>query len=438
MLIRAGRRLDGEAVDIRVATSIVAVAARIDPLPGEQVIDAGGGLVIPGLHDHHVHIRAAAAATGSLQVGPPQVRDRAGLTRILGSAEVDNDGWIRAVGYHDSVAGHLDRALLDAVSPPAPVRVQHRSGVLWTLNSAALAAIGRQDHSDGRLLSADPGWTDALPRRDGGLPELGRRLAAYGVTGITDATPNLEASDAQRLSAALPQRVHRLSPGKRILHDDGLDLDELTEWVRITHDRGTAVALHCVTAGQLVVTLAALRAAGCHPQDRIEHAAIVPDDCIGDLADLGVTVVTQPNFVAERGEQYLADVPDEEQDQLWRLASLRRAGVRVALSTDMPFGDGDPWAAMRAAVHRVTAGGEVLGPDECVSPRSALTMFAGSADDPAAPRSVEPGQPGDLCLLAVPPDVAIAGLDAGSVAMTLINGGVVYQAHWQGRVRLVR
>jgi predicted amidohydrolase YtcJ len=428
MLIRACRRLDGATVDIRVATSIVAVAARIDPLPGEQVIDAGGGLVIPGLHDHHVHIRAAAAATGSLRVGPPQVRDRAGLTRVLGSAEVDADGWIRAVGYHDSVAGHLDRALLDAVSPRVPVRVQHRSGVLWTLNSAALAAIGQHDHGDGRLRSADPGWTDALPRRDGGLPELGSRLAAYGVTGITDATPDLEASDAGWLSAALPQRVHRLSPGKRILHDDGLDLDELTEWVRTTHGRGTAVALHCVTAGQLVVTLAALRAAGCHPRDRVEHAAMVPADCIGDLADLGVTVVTQPNFVAERGEQYLADVPAVEQDQLWRLASLRRGGVRVALSTDMPFGDGDPWAAMRAAVHRVTLAGEVLNPDECVSPRSALAMFTGSADNPAAPRKIEQGHPGDLCLLAVPPDVAITELDAGLVALTLIGGEVVYRA----------
>jgi predicted amidohydrolase YtcJ len=428
MLIRACRLLDGADVDVRVATSIVAVADRIDPRPGEQVIDADGGLLIPGLHDHHVHIRASAAAAGSLRVGPPQVRDRVGLTRALGSAEVDADGWIRAVGYHDSVAGHLDRGLLDAISPSVPVRVQHRSGVLWTLNSAALAVIGQLDHGDGRLRSADPGWTDALPRRAGGLAELGTRLASYGVIGITDATPDLAADDAHQLAATLPQHVHRLSPGKRILHDDRLDLDELTDWVRSIHRRDTAVALHCVTASQLVVALAALRTAGCHPRDRIEHAAIVPDDLIGDLADLAVTVVTQPNFVAERGEQYRAEVGAEELDQLWRLASLRRAGVRVALSTDMPFGDGDPWAAMRAAVHRATAGGEVLGPDECVSPRAALAMFTGSADDPATPRTVEPGQPGDLCLLSVPPDVATAELDAETVALTLIEGEVVFRA----------
>ena len=89
--------------------------------------------------------------------------------------------------------------------------------------------------------------------------------------------------------------------------------------------------------------------------------------------------MTQPNFVAERGDQYLDEVPAAEHEQLWRVASLLRAGVPVALSTDMPFGDGDPWAAMRAAVHRTTPSGAVLGADECISARTALTMFSGPA-----------------------------------------------------------
>ena len=79
---------------------------------------------------------------------------------------------------------------------------------------------------------------------------------------------------------------------------------------------------------------------------------MVPDDCLADLAELGVTVVTQPNFVAERGDQYLADVPADEHTQLWRLRSLLESRVAVALSTDSPFGGADPWAAMRAAVRR--------------------------------------------------------------------------------------
>ena len=171
-----------------------------------------------------------------------------------------------------------------------------------------------------------------------------------------------------------------------------------------------------------MVTIAALREAGGHPGDRIEHAAVVPSDCLADLAELDVTVVTQPNFVAERGDQYLAEVPTAEHDQLWRVASLLEAGVPVALSTDMPFGDGDPWAAMRAAVYRTTPSGAVLGRGECVSARTALTMFLGSAEHPARPRLIEPGEPADLCVLSVTPQTALAELDAGMVAATIIGG----------------
>ena len=137
-----------------------------------------------------------------------------------------------------------------------------------------------------------------------------------------------------------------------VLHDIDLDHDELVAWIAERHAADAPVAVHCVTAAQLVVTLSALREAGTHPQDRIEHAAVVPDDSIAELTDLNVTVVTQPNFVAERGDQYLADIPAAELHELWRVASLRKAGVKLALSTDMPVGDGDPWACMRAAVRR--------------------------------------------------------------------------------------
>ena len=155
---------------------------------------------------------------------------------------------------------------------------------------------------------------------------------------------------------------------------------------------------------------------------------MVPADCLADLADLGVTVVTQPNFVAERGDQYLDEIPAAEHGQLWRVASLLDASVPVALSTDMPFGDGDPWAAIRAAVHRRTPSGAVLGVAECVSARTALMMFLGRPDQPTHLRTLEPGQPADLCVLSVPPETALAELDAGMVAATVVSGETVYAA----------
>jgi len=431
MLIQRAVLLDGTKTDIRADERIVEVGD-LAPNKGEQMLDAAGGTVIPGLHDHHVHLRSAAAALTSARVGPAEVRGRDDLARALADAAVGSDGWIRAVGYHEAVAGPLDRDVLDEVSPPVPVRVQHRSGVLWTLNSAGLARVGLTDHPDGRLRSGDRSWSDALQRNESGLTEVSRRLSAFGVTGVTDATPDFEVSDIVKLIEAhrhgeLRQRVHCLAPGKRILHDVDLDHDELVAWITERHAADAPVAVHCVTAAQLVVTLSALREAGTHPQDRIEHAAVVPDDSIAELTDLNVMVVTQPNFVAERGDQYLADIPAAEHHELWRVASLLKAGVKLALSTDMPFGEDDPWATMRAAVHRTTAAGAVLGGDECISAREALTMFFGTSVEPTDVRSVAPGQPGDLCVLAAAPAEVLSDLDAQMVAATVVAGEVVFE-----------
>lgn len=432
MLIKRATLLDGTVTDIRVGARIEEVRQDLAPRPGEGLLDAGGGTVLPGLHDHHVHVHSAASALDSLSVGPPAVRTPDQLAHALSNAVPGPDGWIRAIGYHESVAGELDRTALDAVQAHVPVRVQHRSGVLWMLNSAALGRVGLAGHPDGRLRSADP-WSKALQRRETDLAELSRRLTATGVTGVTDATPDLDVEGLVSLMMAhrggeFRPGVRVLVPGKMILHDDRLDLGALTQWIGDRHRTGQPVAVHCVTAAQLVVTIAALRAAGSHPFDRIEHAAVVPDDNVADLAELGVTVVTQPNFVAERGDQYLAEVPEHEQHQLWRVASLLNANIPVALSTDMPFGHGDPWAAMRAAVSRTTPSGAVLNADECVSARTALTMFLGWSDRPDRPRTVEIGEPGDLCVLSEPPAAVLAELDAALVAATLIRGELVYFA----------
>lgn len=93
------------------------VAETLALRPGEDVLDAASGAVLPGRHDHHVHLYFAAAAATSLRVGPPQFSDCGALVAALADAEI---GWIRAVGYHDLVAGALDRGVLDAVAP-----VQH-------------------------------------------------------------------------------------------------------------------------------------------------------------------------------------------------------------------------------------------------------------------------------------------------------------------------
>ena len=78
MLIRRASIGGGGCVDIRCGGGrIEAMAGRLAPLRGEPLLDAAGGAVLPGLHDHHIHLYAAAAARASVSCGPPEVADPA-------------------------------------------------------------------------------------------------------------------------------------------------------------------------------------------------------------------------------------------------------------------------------------------------------------------------------------------------------------------------
>ncbi len=482
--------VDGRRVDVTVAGGLVRAVeptrSTAPPPPARAVvIDGGGGALLPGLWDHHIHLVALAAARTSVAAGPPDVLDTDTLARALRTVARSTDdrspqAWIRAVGYHESVAGDLDRHGLDRLVADVPVRLQHRSGAAWILNSAALARIGLDPTAPhraatagdvpagveraadgtptGRLFGVDDwlrsrlddatGDTTGERRAAPDLAAVGRELARYGVVGVTDATPYARPSDLDLLASAtstgaLPQRVvamggpaltdHdfpaplRPGPVKLLLADHSLPaLDDLVRWIGVAHEAGRAVAAHSVTRASLVLLLAALDVAGAGPGDRVEHGAVVPPELHGELRRHGLTVVTQPNFVCERGDRYLVDAEPDDRPHLYPCAGLLAADVPVAASTDAPFGHPDPWRALAAATTRRTAGGRTLGPDERVDHRRALDLLLGPPDDPGGPpRRVEAGAPADLCLLHEP----LAALDAGTtcdvVRTTVIGGRVV-------------
>jgi predicted amidohydrolase YtcJ len=428
-------------------------------------------MLLPGLHDHHLHLLALAALASSVPVGPPAVRTGDELAAALRDA-ARRGGWVRAVGYHESVAGDLDRLALDAMVTDVPVRVQHRSGAMWIVNSAALAALraaadrggacaGGTLSGDGRLFRADEnvgrlldlaGAGRAVERAD--LAAVGARLASYGVTGVTDATATTGPGQVATLrdalqTGALPQRLLLtgppgldlgpptevparlgLGPVKIVLDDDQpLGLDELAETMRAARRQARRVAVHCVTRLQLALALAGFDAAGgTRPGDRIEHAAVLSPDLLDAVAGAGLTVVTQPHFLAERGDAYLADVDPADLPWLYRCAGPLAAGVPLAAGTDAPFGGDDPWASMRAAVRRRAPSGRVLGPAEKLTAVRALDLYLGGGDDPGGPpRRVAPGAPADLCLLAQPRRAVLADLEPGPAALTMVAGAVVHR-----------
>jgi predicted amidohydrolase YtcJ len=446
-----GRRCDVRLLDGRIA----AVAPSLRPVRGEEAVDGGGGAVLPGLHDHHIHLRALAAMARSERCGPPDVRDAEELTALLRRAPARAGGWLRGVGYHESVAGELDRYRLDAARSDVPVRVQHASGTRWTLNSAGVARLDLDsaDHPgierDGRglptgvLSRADEWLRERLPAAQTDLAEVSRDLATMGVVGVTDATVTNSDTDvtellAARRSGALLQELLvlgrpdlRLVPGvgavKVVLDEHALpEIDALVEVVRAAHDGRRPVAIHAVTLATLVLALTALRSAGAVRGDRIEHASVCPPELADELVHLGVTVVTQPVLIAERGQRYLRDVDPVDQPWLYPCGLLHDRHAPLAASSDAPYGHPDPWRGIAAAVQRRTDHGVVLGAQHRLLPAQALALYLGSLRDPGGPpRRVATGEPGNVCLLDAPLDAALAAPDRDRVRLVTVGGRVL-------------
>ena len=459
LLIERGH-LGDRQVDVRIRNGTVAEVGPGLRREGERVLDGRGRHLLPGLHDHHLHLTALAAALASVPCGPPAIRDAHGLARAL--TQTPAHEWVRGTGYHESVAGDLDRHRLDALVGARPVRVQHRSGVLWVLSSAALERSGLASSQEPGVERGPDGratgrlWrADALLRRSvsSALPDLGavgRLLASYGITGVTDATPQLGPAGTAVLRAAtadgrvpqqltllgapLDQKGPGIGPYKLVLNEAaGLDLEAFRDDVQRARAAGRGVAVHCVTRAEAVVAITGLDEAGGTRGDRLEHGSVLPPECDQQLRRLSLTVVTQPNFVAERGDDYAREVDADDLPDLYRCGTLLARGIAVAAGTDAPYGSADPWAAMAAAVHRRTPTGRVLGVRERLAESAALRLFLGSAERPGGPaRAIRPGQPGDVVVLSVPPREAVAAGSAACVVATVRGGELLHLAEGGG------
>ena len=454
--------VDGARVDVRIGDGRIAdVRSGLEPVDDDgrsiAVVDGEGGALIPGLHDHHVHILALAARRRGTDVdalATPAAFDEA----VVDACRASAGGWVRVAGHDEHRHGPVDRDRLDRLAPEVPVRVQHRSGLAWTLSTAALEVVDIGTAPDGsievddrgrptgRVLRADDWLAARIGVEPPPLATIGAEMAAMGLTGLTDATPDIGAGRLSVLREAvrsgdLPQRLvvlgaeesdvggwAEVGPAK-LLADEvrGLDPVALGDAVGERHRAGRAVAIHAVTRAETVTAVTALALAGPMAGDRIEHGSVLPFDLDAVLAAGRVTVVAQPSLPFERGDHHLRSSDEFDIPLLHRLASLRAAGVPLAAGSDAPVTSIDPWAAIGAAITRSTRDGTPIGPDEALAPMEALDLFLADPLAPAGPsRRVRRGALADLVLLDAPIDAVLASPDRHHVRCTWIGGRLVH------------
>jgi predicted amidohydrolase YtcJ len=184
--------------------------------PRTQVIDCGGGTVLPGFVDAHCHIYAYASNFVSLRLSPYEsIRSIADMQQRLRDycLKLPSGAWVRGKGYNEfylSEKRHPNRWDLDAAAPLHPVAITHRSGHAHALNSLALRLVGiaesTGDPPDGMMdrdpvtgqptgilygmgayLSAKiPPMEEAEIER--GLALVNEKLLSYGITSVQDAS----------------------------------------------------------------------------------------------------------------------------------------------------------------------------------------------------------------------------------------------------------
>jgi predicted amidohydrolase YtcJ len=211
---------------------------------------------------------------------------------------------------------------------------------------------------------------------------------------------------------------------------------ELNSLVLKCHKEGFQLAFHAIEEETIMAAADALEYADKHVpvagrRHRIEHCAECPPYLMERLKKLGAVIVTQPPFIYYNGERYLAMVASSQQPWLYRIKSPLKSGLVVAGSSDCPVVPENPMVGIYAAVTRNTESGQVLLPEECISPAEALALYtingAYASFEEGIKGSITTGKLADMVVLSDDPTaVSAERIKDIKVVMTIIGGEVVW------------
>ncbi len=154
---------------------------------------------------------------------------------------------------------------------------------------------------------------------------------------------------------------------------------------------------------------------------RIEHAEMPTPQDIATFAETGCAASVQPLFDAAWGGpdgMYVRRLGADRAHGMNPFAALAAAGVTLALGSDSPVTQAQPWEAVRAAVYHRTPGSG-LSPLAALAAHAAGGRRAARATDPAA-GTIAVGAPADLAIFAVDAWARAAGdpaADASAVPL---------------------
>ena len=203
------------------------------------------------------------------------------------------------------------------------------------------------------------------------------------------------------------------------------DAAGLAGLVRTAIEAGRRVAVHAPTEPAVAASLAAFRAAGAPPGQRIEHAPLLSAGLIEEIVALGAVVVAQPGLLGEVAGRYRQLLDGAQRARLHPWRALLDAGGALAFSSDAPISRASPLDSVAAASSKRPSD---LAPEQALTPLEALhawTAGAAGAAGLADRGRLREGAAADLVLIDGPLDRDPA---TARVRLTVIDGEVVFEA----------
>ena len=201
------------------------------------------------------------------------------------------------------------------------------------------------------------------------------------------------------------------------------------------HAAGWQLAIHAIGDAAMDLALDCVEeAVRLHPESvarhRIEHGGAIREDQIQRIAQLELSIVTQPSFIHDSVHDFAEILGPDREHWLYRGRSLLDAGIRLVGSTDRPL-PGHPLRAIQAFVDRRNKTGRIMDADEAITVYEALELFTvhGAWISGLEHRlgRLREGYLADLCVLASNPlEVDTSDISTIPVIGTFLEGSPLW------------
>src|SRR4029079_10480361 len=165
---------------------------------------------------------------------------------------------------------------------------------------------------------------------------------------------------------------------------------------------------------------------------RIEHCQTPREDQLDTMKELGITPSFFVGHVYYWGDRHRdLFLGPERAARISPLASAAKRGIRFTIHNDTPVTPVEPLLLLWCAVNRRTKQGEVLGPDQVISPYAALAAITCDAAwqnfEENTKGTIEAGKTADFVVLAENPlTIDPLRIKDIQIVQTIVGGEVVY------------